>query len=394
MTAMSAQATVTDKTRQIQLRVVRSGRDLREFIELPYRLYKGHPHWVPQLRLAQKELLNTKRHPFYKTADVEMFLATRGGRVAGRVMAIVNHAHNEFHGERAGFFGFFETENDPEVCSMLLDNARDWLRARGAEVMRGPVNPSTNYECGLLVEGLDSDPAVMMPYNPPYYGELLEKYGLKKAVDLYAYAIDQQSFQLSEKLRRVSERLKSRDGIRVRQVNLKNFRREVAAIRRIYNDAWSRNWGFVPVSEEEFEHLAKDLKQIVDPEIVYVAEQHREGDAEPRPVAFFLAVPDINRALKKVKDGRLLPFGLAKLLWHSRKIKAIRIITMGVIPEFQRLGIAAVLYEEVYRRGVAKGYQEGEMSWVLENNVLMNRAAELLGGRRSKTYRIYEMPVK
>jgi hypothetical protein len=374
----------------IQVKPVRTALDLRRFIEIPYKLYRGDAHWIAPLRIAQKDILNTKKHPFYQTSDVEMFLAEREGRIVGRVMAIVNHAHNEFHNERAGFFGFFECENDQQAAAALFDAARDWVRARGVGVIRGPVNPSTNYECALLVEGFDLDPMVMMPYNPPYYAELLEGYGMKKAMDLYAYDIAADYFNHSNKLQRVAERLRNKSNIKVRTVNMKDFRNEVEIVRRIYNDAWSRNWGFVPMSEEEFDHLAKDLKQIVDPRVVLIAEQMAE-DGKTRPVGFLLAIPDINRALKRIR-GRLLPFGLLKLLWHSRKLGAIRVITMGGIIEFQSLGIGSIFLDEIYRRAPAAGLPNGEMSWVLENNVMMNRAAEMVGGRRSKTYRIYEMP--
>jgi len=341
--------------------------------------------------MSQKDILNTAKHPFYKTADVELFLAWRGGRVVGRIMAILNRAHNEFHNERAGFFGFFEVENDKQAAAALLDAAREWVRDRGAAVIRGPMNPSTNYECALLVEGFDLDPMVMMTYNPPYYVELLEGYGMKKAMDLYAYDIGVDYFNHSNKLQRVAERLRKKSNISVRPVNMKDFRNEVRTIREVYNDAWSKNWGFVPMSEEEFDHLAKDLKQIVDPRVVLIAEQLTAG-AKPRAVGFLLAVPDLNLALKRI-NGRLLPLGLLKLLWHSRKISSIRVITMGGILEFQNLGLGSILLDEIYRRGPAAGFPTGEMSWVLESNVMMNRAAELVGGRRTKTYRIYEMPV-
>jgi hypothetical protein len=377
----------------IEIRPVLTLRESRDFLDLPYRLHRGCEHWVPPLKVAQKEILNAKRHPVYKNMDVEKFIVYRDGNAVGRVMAIINHAHNRFHGERVGFFGFLDVVDDIEAARLLLDAARDWTGRRGAEVFRGPVNPSTNYECGLLVEGFDRDPAVMMSYNPPYYARLLESYGLVKAMDLYAYDIEGKSFESRDKVKRVSERLRQKDGIRVRSVNLKDFSREVEIVRRIYNDAWSKNWGFVPVDEQEFDHLAKDLKQIVDPRIVLLAEQTPAGGGEPLPIGFLLAVPDINRSLKKV-NGRLFPFGLLKLLWHSRKIDSIRIIIMGVIKEHQSMGVAAVLYDELYSRGTASGYYTGEMSWVLENNTLMNRAAELLGGRRSKTYRIYEMPAR
>ncbi|PYP84871.1 MAG: N-acetyltransferase [Blastocatellia bacterium AA13] len=375
----------------IAIRPVRTGRDTRRFIDLPYRLYRRSEHWIAPLRMAQKDILNTRSHPFYQTSDVEMFLAERDGRVVGRIMAILNRAHNEFHEEHAGFFGFFESEDDWEAAERLLGAARDWLLQKGAKVMRGPVNPSTNYECGLLVEGLDQDPAVMMTYNPPYYAELFERFGLRKAMDLYAYDIDAAGFNMSDKLKRVAERLKQRDGITIRTVNIKDFGPEVEIVRKVYNDAWSRNWGFIPVSGAEFEHLAKDLKQIVDPKVVYIAE--KKVGSTLVPVGFLLAVPDLNIALKKIY-GRLAPFGLLKLLWHSRKIKRLRVITMGVVREYQSLGAAAIFYEEIYKQAVSPGgYPTAEMSWILENNVLMNRAADLIGGRRSKTYRIYEMEV-
>jgi hypothetical protein len=371
---------------------VRSARQRREFLDLPYRLHRKSGQWIAPLRMAQKDLFNTRKHPFYKTSEVEMFLAYRNGRAVGRIMVILNKPYSEFHGQKTGFFGFFEAENDQPAAAGLIEAAAAWLRQRGAESMQGPVNPSTNYECGLLVEGFDQQPAVMMPYNPPYYGTLLESSGLKKAMDLYAFYVDEESFVVSEKVTRIAERVRQREGITVRNVDMKQFDREVEFVRRVYNDAWSLNWGFVPVSPEEFDHLAKDLKQIADPALVYIAEKHEPGRAEPVPIGFFLAVPDLNRALRKLK-GRLLPTGIFKLLWHSRRIDAIRVITMGVIKEHQNLGIAAVFYDEVYRRGRAKGYRSAEMSWVLENNTLMVRAAELLGGRRSKTYRIYEMGV-
>ena len=387
MTSSSAAAAPSP---QVQVRPVRSARDKREFIELPYRLYRRDQHWIAPLRIAQRDILNTKRHPFYKTSDAEMFLARRDGRVVGRIMAILNRAHNEFHDERAGFFGFFEIENDIDAAAALLNAATDWVRAHGAEVIRGPMNPSTNYECGLLVEGFNLDPMVMMTYNPPYYAELLEACGMKKAMDLFAYAIAESYFIHSNKLQRVAERLRKKDKITVRAIDKKDFKNEVAAVRRIYNDAWSRNWGFVPMSEEEFDHLAKDLKQIVDPRIAMIAEQETDG-GKSRPIAFFLAIPDVNQALKKI-SGRLLPLGLVKLLWHSRKISSLRVITMGAASEYQSMGIGSIFLDEIYRRAPAAGYFTGEMSWVLENNVLMNRSAELIGGRLHKTYRIYEMP--
>src|SRR5262249_11022607 len=250
---------------------VRNGRDLRLFLDLPYKKYRAEPNWVAPLRIAQKDILDRRRHPFYKTSDAEMFLARRNGAVVGRVMAIVNHAHNEYHRERAGFFGFFESENNLSTAESLLNAAADWVRSRDAELIRGPVNPSTNYECGLLVEGFDSAPRVMMTYNPRYYADLIEASGFHKAMDLFAYDIATDYFISSDKLKRVAARIKQKDRISIRTVNLKDFKNEVELIRGVYNDAWGRNWGFVPVSQAEFDHLAKDLKQLVDQRIVLIA---------------------------------------------------------------------------------------------------------------------------
>lgn len=377
---------------QVTVRTVKTSRDLASFIDLPYRLYRKDPHWVPPLRMAQKDMLDVKKHPFYKTSAVEMFLAERDGRVVGRIMAIWNRAHNEFHEERAGGFGFFEVEKDFEAAQALVSAAAKWLKVQGAESMRGPLNPSTNYECALLVDGFDQDPCIMMTYNPPYYADFLERCGMKKAMDLYAYDIDQRTFESSGRLAKLADQIKRKYGLRIRTVNMKDFSNEVARLREVYNNAWSRNWGFVPVTPDEFEHLAKDLKQIVDPKVVYIAEKEQEGSSEPKPVGFFLAVPDLNQALKKI-NGRLLPFGLLKLLWYSRKIKKIRVITMGVVKELQNLGIAALFYNEVYTKIPEHGFPDAEMSWVLENNLMMNRAAKVIGGKISKTYRIYEMPL-
>lgn len=388
---MSKTAMTRTPATTVEVKPARTARAQKQFLDLPYRLHRHQDHWIAPLRMSQKDILDTARHPFYKTADVEKLLAYREGRVVGRIMAIVNRAYNEFHNEQAGFFGFFEVEEDYEAAAALLDAARQWLDERGAVVMRGPVNPSTNYELGVLVEGFDLDPAIMMVWNPPYYGEFLERYGLHKAADLFAYDIAADYYNGLDKMKRVAERLQTKARIRVRPVNLKDFKREVETVRRVYNDAWSRNWGFVPVTDAEFEHIGKDMKQIVDARVVLIAEQEIDGQ-DPRPIGFMLAVPDLNRALKKL-NGRLLPFGLIKLLWHSRKIDTIRIITMGVIREFQSLGAGAIFLKEIYERAPAAGFPSGEMGWVLDSNVMMNRAAALIGARRTKTYRIYEMPL-
>ena len=357
-------------------------RDHREFLAFPYRLYREDPHWVAPLRIAQKELLDTAKHPFWAHAERECFLARNATGTLGRIAAIVDRNYNQFHNEAAGFFGFLETVNDAEVAQALLEAAAGWLRQRGAQVIRGPVNPSTNYECGLLVEGFDSSPWVMMPYNPPYYAGLIEQAGWRPAKDLYAYYLNTEIVTLA-KVERVAERAMKAGELRVRPMRMSDFQEEAALTWQIYNSAWSRNWGFTPMSREEFLHLARDMKPILNPELVLFAE------VSGKPAGFVLALPDINRALKPAR-GRLFPLGLLKIMYHKRTIRGMRVITLGVLEQHRTAGVAAALLAEIIRSGIRQGFREAETSWVLEDNVLMNRSLEALSARRYKTYRIYE----
>jgi len=365
-----------------QIAPVRDRGDHREFLALPYRLYREDPHWVAPLRIAQRDLFDTAKHPFWAHAERECFLARDATRTLGRIAAIVDRNFSDFHREPAGFFGFLETVNDPEVAQALLAAATNWLQERGARVIRGPMSPSTNYECGLLVEGFDSSPWVMMPYNPPYYAELIERAGWRRAKDLYAYYLNTEIVTLG-KVERVAERALKGSSLRLRSMRMRDFQAEAELVWDIYNSAWSRNWGFVPMTREEFLHLARDMKPIVDPELVLF------GEIAGKPVGFVLAVPDINRALKPAR-GRLFPLGLLKIMYHKRTIRGMRVITLGVLEAYRTAGVAAALYAEIIRRGMRQGYREAEMSWVLEDNVLMNRSLEALSARRYKTYRIYE----
>jgi GNAT superfamily N-acetyltransferase len=356
---------------------------LKEFIEVPYSLHRDNAHWVPPLRIAVKELLDRKKHPFYANAEAEFFLARRDGRVVGRIAGIIDRNHNRFHGENAGFFGFFESEDDPAVAGALLAAAREWTFHRGAQVLRGPVNPSTNYECGMLIEGFDADPMIMMTYNPPYYPVLMEQAGLRKAKDLYAYGGTAVQIDLN-KADRVASRALARHGVRIRPIDMKNFNADVLRVWEVYNSAWSRNWGFVPMSRDEFFLMGKEMKQILKPELVLIAE------AKDRVVGFALALPNLNHALKKA-HGRLLPTGLLKILYYQRLTTDVRVFALGVTEEYRTTGVAAGFYATLVRNAMKLGYDgECEMSWILEDNVLMNRSAELMGVRRYKTYRIYE----
>ncbi len=357
-------------------------RSAREFLSYPYRLYKGHPYWVPPLVMAQRELFDARRHPFYRHGRIERFLAIRSSRVVGRIAAILDPRYSEFHGERAGFFGFFDAADDEAVVSALTGAACEWLRRMGAEVIRGPVNPTTNYDCGVLVDGFDSSPRIMMTYNHPYYGPLLERAGLRKAMDLLSYDIDTATARNG----RVDGLLArgAQDGLVVRPIRMAEYESEVLLAWEAYNAAWARNWGFVPLTREEFIHYSREMKPILVPSLALFAEI---GGVL---AGFAVAVPDINEALKHV-GGRLFPFGLAKLLWHKRNIRHVRVVLLGVRPEYRATPTAASLYAQLIREARRLKYAGAECSWILEDNILMRRAIEGLGGVVTKTYRIYEV---
>lgn len=368
---------------RLEVAPVVSGRDLRQFIRLPWSIYKNDPFWIPPLIQEMKKLLDRRKHPFFGHSSAEFFLARRGGETVGRIAAILNNNHNRFHRERTAFFGFFESTAQSDVASALLERAADWARERGMLQIRGPMNYSTNETVGLLVEGFNTPPSIMMPHNPAYYAGLIENAGFSKAMDLYAWFLLTEK-GLSPKIRRVGEKVLADGGIRVREIDMKRFPEEVAAIKKIYNDAWSENWGFVPMTDDEFEHMAKDLKTVLDPRIVLIAEKERQ------PVAFSLALPDINQALKKV-NGRLFPIGLPILLYEMRRINRVRVLALGIAKAVQNCsGLGAALYYESFRRGVEAGYRTCEFSWTLENNSLINRSMQLFGADIYKKYRVYE----
>ena len=369
----------------LKIRQVSSKQDIRSFIRFLWKIYKNYPAWVPPLMMDRKKLMDREKNPFYKHADAEFYLAEHDGEVVGRIGAIVNHNHNKEHNENIGFFGFFECINDQSVANALFDKAKEYLLAHGVTAMRGPANPSVNDEYGLLVEGFDVSPTVMMTYNPPYYADLIEKYGFRKEKDLYAYWLDQKKVY-TDRFNRAHTLVKERHKITFRTFNTKKFNEEVDKVKDVYNRAWAKNWGAVPMTDEEFDALAADLKMIIVPELVIFAEK------EGKTIGFALALPDINMALRHNKNGYMLP-GLYHLHTKKKEIDLVRVIVLGVLPEYLNTGAGGALFYETAINARKLGYKYGEASWILEDNDRMNKSAEAMLGLINKRYRIYEMTI-
>ncbi len=372
----------------IEIVEVESSSQLKQFITYPNTLYRKEPHYVTPLMVERREFFDLEKNPFYRTAKVKLFLAMDGRKVCGRIATCINFTHNDYHHEKTGFFGFFDSADDFDIASKLLKVAMITLKREGMDRMRGPMNFSTNHEIGFLIEGFDYAPTVMMPYNYPYQPRLAEKFGLKKVMDLLGFQVTNRD-PISPRIQAVVDRLQARARITMRTMDFSDFDDEVQRINKVYNQAWAPNWGFVPMDEAEFTAMCKNLKQIADPKLIFIAEH------EGVPVAFSVALPDINQALIHLK-GRLFPLGLLKLLWHTKirnKINGLRLITMGVVPAFQKRGIDLMFFTKTYNAGLELGYSWGELSWILETNELMCRAAEEMGGKVYKKYRIMEMPL-
>lgn len=369
------------------VRALSSPADNMKFIKSQWRFYEGDPNWAPPILADRKKLLNTRKNPFYKHASIQLFLAEENGEAIGRIAAIVNTSHNETHNDAVGFFGFFECVDRQDVANALFTAAESWLRERGMTDIRGPVNPSMNDECALLVDGFDKPPVVLMTYNPQYYAALIEGAGLKKVKDLYAYFLKHEAYR-SEKLTRLVNVVRERNKVTIRNVNFKNkqqFKLDIATLKSIYNEAWQPNWGFVKLNEEEFDALANDLKQIAIPDLTFIVEVHGV------PAGFMLALPDVNQALIFNKSGSLL--GAAWSLLTKRKyMNQTRIVVLGVLPQYQRSGIDAVMYYEASERSLKHNlHAGGEASWILEDNEPMNLAlTKTMNGELYKTYRLYQ----
>jgi GNAT superfamily N-acetyltransferase len=362
---------------QVEIHPVNTREAAREFLEFPYGHYSRDVNWVAPLRIDQRRLFNPNAHPFWKHADMQRFLAYRDGIACGRIAAI----HDQFAGE-VGSFGFFESVDSELVAQALFDAAAAWLAARGLKRMRGPLNPSINYECGLLVSGFDSPPRVMMTYNPPNYPRLIEAAGLLKAHDLWAYRLTITDPAHWDRLERARRLRPSMNG-GMRPVRMNDYENELDQVWRIYSSAWSENWGAVPLTQEELRFLGKELKPILIPELALFCEVAGE------PIAFGLLVPDINEALLHAR-GSLFPTGLLKILYHKSRIRKYRALALGIMKDYRNTSIGADLYLELARTVIGRGAVEVECSWISETNGPMNRALEFMGAKRYKTYRIYE----
>ncbi|SNB61926.1 GNAT family N-acetyltransferase [Thermoflexus hugenholtzii] len=370
----------------------RTPAERRAFVTFPWRVYRSDPHWVPPLISERMAFFDPQRNPFYQHAEVALFMARRDGEPVGTIAALINHQHNAFHNERVGFFGAFEVLPDREAAHALLATARDWVRERGMTALRGPATFSTNEECGLLIEGFEEPPRILMAYNPAYYRDFIESFGFQKAMDLYAYELTVEVFNWPEKLVRVVEKLKSRAKFRVRPGNIRRFREELDRIKKVYNSAWERNWGFVPLTDAEIEHMAAQLIRFVDPDLVFIAE------VDDEPIGFSLTLPDLNQALRKAYPRPGVPewWTLIKLLYYwkvRRVVDTIRVLAMGVVESWRAQGVSALFYYETAKAALPKGYRRAEMSWILENNLMMNRDIRTMGGRLYKIYRMYELPL-
>lgn len=375
----------------ISVQQVRTTRQRDQFIALQPRLYAGDPFFVPPIAAERRDFLDARKNPFLSHTELSLFLATRDGEIVGRAAAINDPQYNQFHNTETGFFGMFESIDDPSVAGALLDAASTWVDAKGMKQLLGPVNFSFNHDCGVLLNCYDQPPTMMMAYNPPYYPRLLEANGMVKAKDLWSFELST-AVAPTEKVVRIAEKLRARDSVRIRPIRLDRLSEEVSRIKAVYNAMLEKNWGFVPMSDDEFDFIAARLRLLVQirPELFLIAEIRGE------PVAFSLTVPDSNIAIKAAQ-GRLtrfgLPLGLARMLWAARSIDRLRVLLFGIKPGYRRRGLDALLYLETLHAARRLGYQIAEIGWISEDDHLLNRAIESMGARRYKTYRLYERPV-
>ncbi|ASQ90319.1 hypothetical protein CHL67_04720 [Prosthecochloris sp. GSB1] len=372
----------------VEIRRVQSRKERKQFIRFAWKVYRSdselNRQWVPPVIADYMKTLDKEKYPLYDHADLAMFTAWKDGRMAGTIAAIENRRHNEMHRDKVGFWGFFECVNDQEVANALFDAAAQWLKAKGLDAMRGPVSPSMNDQCGMLVKGFDSPPVFLMLYNPPYYNNLVVNAGHHVGQELLAWYINQDMIDI-ERLRKIGEYMKKREGLTIRTIDMKDFDNEVEKIHDIYNKAWERNWGFVPMTDREFDFMAKGMKPVAREHFIYFVE-----DRDGRPIGFSLSLPDMNVALKHVNGNPFTPWGLVKFWWYGRNIRAYRTIVMGVLPEYRSKGVDSMLNAHIADYGGRHGLYSSEMSWVLKSNEAMSKLAKVIGGVPYKEYAIYE----
>jgi GNAT superfamily N-acetyltransferase len=369
----------------VDVRPVRSRRELKRFVKLPWRLYSNEANWVPPLIFERMRFLDRRKNPYFEHAEAEYFLAWRDGEPVGRITAQIDRNFNDFHGLKYGHFGFFESEDDPEIAAALVAAAESWLRERGMERMQGPFDFTMNDECGVLIEGHEVKPMLRQPWQHRYYPALLEGAGLSKAIDAWMWHLHiSDREKILPVIFELADKVESEHGITVRHMRRKDLKQEVERFREVYNAAWSKNWGFVPYTREELEEAAKEFKFLLDENWLWIAE--KDGET----VGAALTFPDLNEVLAQIPSGRLLPFGWWKLLTKRKEIKRVRVGFLGVMPEYQHTGVAAKFYIEHFDMSERTPIKEGEMGWILETNDAMNRGMEAMNGRIVKKYRIFE----
>ncbi|MBI3541004.1 MAG: hypothetical protein HY073_02565 [Deltaproteobacteria bacterium] len=366
---------------------VRSKKELKQFIKFSWMVYKNDPAWVPPLIQERLDFLNRKKNPFFEHADIELFLAKKDGLLVGRISAQIDHLHNKYHKEQTGFFGLFESINDPEVSSCLLNNAAGWLKSRGMKIIRGPFSLSINEESGMLIDGFQHAPFILTSHNPSYYPSLIEQWGGAKVKDLYCWQYDSKR-PIPEAATQIADEVRKYPGLRVRQVTPKTLKNDVHILLDVFNEAWGKNWGFVPLTEKEVQKATKDFQMILEPKLALIAE------VDGVPAAISLALPNLNELIKDLK-GRLFPFGLLKLLYRikTKKVRSARLMLLGIRKQFRGSilgGLSVLLYTEMHRRSQELQHWGGELSWTLEDNQKINMGISLMGGEVYKTYRIYE----
>lgn len=359
----------------------------KEFVNFDYSIYENNPYWVAPLRMDLNDRLNSKKHPFYKLGAIKAYMAYKEGKPVGRIAAIENYKYNEFHKSKIGFFGFFECIDDIEVSNSLLQKVEDYHLKAGNEFLHGPVNPSTNYESGLLVDGFEDAPKVMMSYNPTYYPSLLERFGMHLEMKMYAYRFSEEDVLKNEKFLRVKDIALTRSRCTLRFLDKGKIKEEIENVKKIYNKAWEDNWGFVPMTDPELELMGNELKLIVDPGLAPMI-VNEKGEV----VAFAMALRDINQITKDF-NGNLFPFNFLKLLFNKGKMDWLRVLLLGILPEYRGKGLDAVLYYEIIKNGIELNIHHAEASWILDSNEGMKRGVEVVNGKKYKTYGIYEKKI-